>query len=493
MYVIKKPVRNFQQPPVAVVEEIGYKRLRFTEIFTGWTQEGDAEEIWDILSFPVSIAVPVKGRKRLRQQPYKYVVVMAKKGSIRDLVQTCDARHWTGITKDTGKYDRMTHKDSVTVHRIYVDNPAEEVIEALRDYVEFLNAHGVILRSKVTSGGLSLFKTTLENDVDFWAPEVMPELVYPGRLEYFGDRYQNFWNMAYYDLKEAYPTALSESPIPTRWKMTSPENWRDHIDGFSHATVHIPTSDPPPLPLQHRIPTNKQRKRPITYGSGTFSGWWTHREMMPAYERGYIVRVNQTHVPARYTEVFMSDRWQELRKGLRGLPGLAGRFGKMADNGMWGLIGFDGTDRRLVTWTDAQGTDQGRITVRPLASFREVHSLGVSVTVSSRVRAKLWDAMQKLPSVYCATDGIIAKYSSTPVLGPEWVLKEYLNLVAIKDVACYAYYNSRSPLLQYVGTKDAFDHHKEKPGWLLGDIDSDTLPSMAVRKLYLGGYIKGDD
>jgi len=483
---IKRPDRTFTQSPIAVVwgnpDELHYIDSN------GEYRSGNPEEIWQELAMPQ----PVQRRNIRRGQSYmsrsyqKYVVVTPHKGSIKNLIRTCDARHWTGITKGSGKYHTLTHTGGPTIHRLYHDEHPEEVAKHLFAYADFLNSHGCVFRSTVTGGGLSLFKTTLDKPIKLWAPPEITEAFWPGRAEYFYDRYQLFWNMAYYDLKQAYPTALSSSPLPARWHQTDPDKWREYPDGFSYAVAYVPPSDPLPHPLPKRL-TGGKRQAKISYASGVISGWYPHRDLLAADELGYIVRVETTWIPDSYTEAFQSERWQELRQELRGLPGLAGRFGKEADNGLWGLLGFDSTKQRKVAWTDKDATDKGEQTIANINGTRQIHGLGIAVSATARVRQQLWQAMTATNAIYCATDGIICR--PTFALDSQWILNEEMPLVAIKDSGCYAYYSESSPILQYKGGKERFDRHDGKAGYLEGDTETGTIPSMTMRELYKRGYM----
>ena len=206
--------------------------------------------------------------------------------------------------------------------------------------------------------------------------------------------------------------------------------------------------------------------------------------MRIADDLGYIVRVQDTWVPDAYTTVFQSDEWQALRQELRGL----GTFGKMADNGLWGLLSFDGTQQKRVRWTDKAGTRQEK--VADLHGIRETHSIGVALAVTSRVREKLWHAIQATGAVYAATDGIIAPEIRPCPLSDEWVLKERFTYLDIKDVGLYSWINDKSPITQYLGGgKDRFDSADGKKGYLVGDLDSNTIPTTSIRELHKRGTL----
>lgn len=485
-YILQRPERRYTQSPVAVAWG-NRDALHFIDS-NGEYRDGNPEDIWQELATPQPVMRNNSSRgKSFTSKTYqKYVVVTPHKGSIKNLIRTCDARHWTGITKGSGRYHTLTHQGGPTVHRLYHDEHPEEIAASLFSYVDFLNSHGCVFRSTVTGGGMALFKSTLDKPLKMWAPDVITEAFYPGRAEYFHSQYEVFWGMAYYDLKQAYPTALSASPMPTRWHQTDPDKWRNNPDGFSRAVAYVPTGDPLPHPLPKRLNGGKKQAK-LSYASGTLGGWWPNRDIMAADDLGYLVRVEAVWSPCAYTEDFQSTRWHELRQELRGLPGLAGRFGKEADNGLWGLLSYDATKQRKVQWTDRDASDQSEETIIHLNGIRQTHGLGVTINVASRVRQQLWQALMASKATYCATDGIISK--PTTSLGPQWILSDHLPLVMIKDVNCYAYYSSASPLLQYKGGKERFDSHGGRARDLNGDTAEDTIPSMSIRQLYQRGYM----
>jgi hypothetical protein len=482
-YTLKRPERETRQRPIAVVTG-NAERLRYITS-EGETNEGDPETIWQELAAPQPYFRERTDRGRIRTvaDTQKLIVVTPRRGSIRELIRTCDATHWTGITKGSGKYHTLTHGGELTVYRLEADGRLEDIAASLFAYVDFLNEHGAIFRSTVTGGGLALFRTTLETPVKMWAPEVAVNAFWPGRCEYYREERATFWNMGYYDLRQAYPTALSEEPIPTRWHRTNPDNWRKHPDGFSSATAFVPYDDTPPHPLQLRLNVGKKSEH-LVYPTGVFSGWWNHRDMRIADDLGYIVRVNESWVPDAFTSAFQSDKWLELRQELRKL----GTFGKMADNGLWGLLSFDGTKQKRIRWTDKAGTRQEK--VADIHGIRETHAIGVALSVTSRVREKLWHAIQATGAVYAATDGIIAPVVTPSPLSDEWVLKERYTYLDIKDVGLYSWINDKSPITQYLGGgKARFDAADGKKGYQFGDAETNTIPATSIKELHKAGKI----
>lgn len=429
-----------------------------------------------------------RGRFRTRTDKRKYIVVTPCPGSIRHLIRTCDATHWTGVTKGSGKYQNLTHNGSVTIHRLKIRGDLDEVAEGLFTFIDFLNEHNAIFRSSIAGGAMSLFKQTLSSPVRMWAPDCAAEAFWPGRAEYFGDEVQRFYDMAYFDLKAAYPAALAAEPIPVRWKQCDPDKWQLHPDGFSKATAFVPYDSLPPHPLPLRLNAGKKSEA-LIYPTGAFSGWWPHRDMRHADEMGMIVRVDETWVPAHVTTAFQDENWQRLRQGLRALSDMAGRFGKMADNGLWGLMSFDGTKLKRVRWTNPNGDPTSIEIISAVNGIREVHGMGVALSATSRVRHALWEGIKASDAVYCATDGLIAASGSvlTPAGGEGgWVIKEPLGVVVIKDVGAYKWANPGDVNWNYLGDSQAsFDAVSGTKGALFGDLETNTLHTASRRQLHL--------
>lgn len=468
------------------------ERLRYVTT-TGEDREGSPEEIWRELAFPQPYIREVidRGKVRYRRDARKYVVVTPCPGSIRHLIRTCDATHWTGVTKGSGKYQNLTHESSrgnVTIHRLKIRGDLDEVATGLFAFIDYLNEHGAIFRSSVAGGAMSLLKQTLPSPVKMWAPDCAAEAFWPGRAEYFGDEERRFYDMAYFDLKAAYPSALASDPIPVRWKQCDPDKWQLHPDGFSRATAFVPYDSPPPHPLPLRLNAGKKSEA-LIYPTGAFSGWWPHRDMRHADEMGMIVRVEETWIPAAVTTMFENELWQHLRKGLRSLSGVAGSFGKMADNGLWGLMTFDGTKLKKVRWTEPDGNPLSIEIISAVNGIREMHAMGVALAATSRVRHRLWEGIKASSAVYCATDGLIAP--STARLEPwggegGWVVKEPLGVVVIKDVGAYKWANPGDVDWHYLGdSRESFLAASGTKNDLYGDAETNTLHAASIRQLHL--------
>lgn len=493
-YQLRRPTTVQRQGPIAVVAGTP-ERLRYVTS-DGDDVEGDPEDIWRQLATPQTYyrTTVDRGRTRARKDSRRLIVVTPRRGSIRELIRTCDGRHWSGVTKGSGRYQQLTHDGGPTVHRLPFDGRLEDVAASLFTFVAFVNEHGALFRSSVAGAGLSLFKQTLTDPIGMWAPEVAVNALWPGRSEYFYDGQSRFYNMAYFDLKCAYPSALASAPVPIRWKMVDPQRWRADLDGFSLATAFTPYDAPRPRPLPLRLHAGTKRES-LSWASGVFSGWWPHRDLAIADDLGYVVRVTQTWLPAVTTNAFASPAWRELRQQLRALPGLAGLMGKTADNGLWGMLTFDGTKMKRVRWTERNGDPTSIRIEGAVNGIRDTHAMGVALAATSRVREALWQGVEVSGAVYCDTDGMIAPAPAQGRLTPwggegGWARKQALGVVDIKDVQTYRWANPGDVDWHYLGdAKRRFDAASGDAGQAIGDLESATLPGMSTRQLRLRRHL----
>ncbi len=216
--------------------------------------------------------------------------------------------------------------------------------------------------------------------------------------------------------------------------------------------------------------------------------------MRHADEMGMIVRVEETWIPAATTDMFQNTEWQHFRRGLRMLSGIAGSLGKMADNGLWGLMSFDGTKLKCVRWTNPDGDPTSIEILGAINGIREMHGLGVALAATSRVRHTLWEGIKASGAVYCATDGLIAPSGSilTPTGGEGgWITKEALGVLDIKDIGAYRWANPNDVGWNYLGNnKASFDAISGTKGGLSGDFETSTLHAATIRQLHIREMIK---
>jgi len=492
------------QPTIALVSG-NPERLRYVTS-NGDAGEGDPETVWQILNRKESYVTTTvdRGKPRTRTRiGAKPIVIAAKRGSIRDLVRTCDARHWVGTRATHGKYKRLDHIDGPTVRRLGITADIEDAAEALFTFVEFMNYHGVRFNGSIAGAGLNLFRSTLTEPIHFWAPPIALEALWPGRREYWHEP-KLWYGMQYFDLKAAYPAALMERGIPTRWHQVDPDKWRNEPDGFSVTRSFTPYDNPPPNPLPLRLRPGSRRES-ISWATGAFSGTFPHRDLQNAEEVDAWVQPEESWAPNRYTDAFASEAWQMLRLEMRTLPGMAGLLGKLADNGLWGMFAFDNTGDVEVKWTTKDG-DMSKATERRKAGLRKAHGIGVALAATSRVRQSLWKGVRQAQAIYCDTDGMIAPeaaYVAPRACGDgSWYPKQPLPIVQIKAPQIYRWITPRdfmewengevpASAWHYLGESDPknFLSAPVTPGQLHGD-DMGTAPAMSVRQAYLRGLME---
>lgn len=482
------PYNDRRRQPVVVV--VGGTKDELTYISNaGDCVSGPPEEVWKALATKEKYfrSFMDRGKERTRYvEGSPPIVIAAKRGSIRDLVRTCDARHWEGVRATHGRYKTLIHDGGPTVRRLGVTADLEPAADGLFRFVQFCSHHGVRFSGSIAGAGYSLFRTTLKQPFTLWAPDCAIGALWPGRREYWHS--PRLWrDMAYYDIKAAYPAALSQDLIPTHWDKVEPANWRKHPNGFSVARALTPSdaSPPYPLPLHLRLGT---RRESISWASGAFAGVWPHLDMLNAADLDTWIEADETWVPTRYTDVFASDEWQSLRAEMRGLPGLAGTLGKMADNGLWGMFAFDNSQDIRIRWNTSNG-DMSKITETRKMGIRSSSGMGIALAATARVRQKLWQGIRASGAIYCDTDGIICPIDNPPSLATgldgSWVLKDRMDLLDVNAPQSYRWINGADTDWHYIGGSER-DFHSAPiiRGQLHGD-ESGTAPAMSVRVAHI--------
>lgn len=484
-----------RQPTVAVVAGTPERLEYVTD--NGEYREGDPETLWKELAIRENYPTVQMNRGKPRTRwvtGSPPIVVSAKRGSIRDLVRTCDARHWEGLRSTHGKYKQLNHDGGPTVKRLGVTADIVPAAEALFTFVEFCNEHGVRFNGSISGAGLSLFRTTLTQPIRLWAPPNAVNALWPGRREYWHEP-RTWYRMGYFDLKAAYPASLIERGVPTAWKQVAGEDWKKHIDGYSVARAFTPYDHHPPHPLPLRLRPGSRRES-ISWAAGAFGGTWTHRDMMNADDLGMWVQSDECWVPTKYTDAFSSEAWLKIRAEMRSLPGLAGVLGKIADNSLWGMFAFDSSEDVRIRWQTPDG-DMAKTDETRVSGIRKVHGIGVALAATSRVRQRLWQGIHQTGAIYCDTDGLIAPDNVRPLPyngnDGTWHLKQKLGVIEIKAPQCYRYLNENDVDWHYLGESmpQHFLSFPAENGKMNGD-EMGTAPPMTVRQAYLRGLMNDD-
>ena len=492
------------------------ERLRYLTD-SGEHREGEPETLWAELArkerYPAHTTVRGKQYTRMVSGAPP-IVVAARRGSIRDLVRTCDARHWTGIRSDHGKYKTIVHDGGPTVRRLGVTADLEVAADALFTFVRYCNSKGVRFGGSVAGAAYNLFRTTLTKPLRFWAPPDIADALWPGRREYFYPP-ARYYDMAYYDIKAAYPMSLIDDGsifqrgVPTHWRYVEEKGkvfTTNNLDGYGSASVFVPNDNPPPNPLPLRLRPGTRREQ-ISYATGAFEGTWPFRDIVHAAMDNQLIRPPASGwVPSDYTDAFGSDAWQAIRKELRSLPGLAGTLGKIADNSLWGMFAFDNTADAEIHWLRKDG-DPAHITETRKPGVRRIHGAGIAVTATARVRARLYNGIRSSKAVYCDTDGLIAPYIQPHETAPlyqngskrkrvdgDWVLKERFGVLDIKAPQLYRWVNEGDVDWHYLGESmpTAFLSAAVEPNRPNGD-DMGNAAAMSVRLAHIRGLIKETD
>lgn len=459
---------------------------------SGEFREGEPETLWKELATRERYLVQTvdRGRPRARwTDGAPPIVVAAKRGSIRDLVATCDARHWTGVRSDHGKYKTIIHDEGPIVRRLGVTAPLEVAADALFTFVKFCNSKGVRFSGSVAGAGLSLFRTTLTKPVHFWAPPNIIDALWPGRREYWHPP-ARYTNMAYYDIRAAYPAALMDDGVPTHWHQIDPDRWIRNKDGYGRARVFVPYEHSPPHPVPLRLKPGTRREQ-ISYATGAFSGTWPFRDVGEAALEGCLLdKPEECWAPSRFTNVFASPEWLELRAEMRALPGLAGTLGKLADNSLWGMFAFDNSADAEIRWLTRDG-DPNRTTEKRKGGIRRMHGAGIAVVATARVRSRLLTGVRASSAIYCDTDGVIAPSSAPGWMRKgkadgDWTLKQRFDVLDVKAPQVYRWANMNDIDWHYLGESSAhsFLSSTAEKGKINGDNEG-TAGTMSIRQAHL--------
>lgn len=499
--IVKPYAERRRQPSVALVSFVG-ERLRYVTN-NGECREGDPETLWRELAQRERYVAHTVDRGRPRNRLVNGappIVVSPRRGSIRDLVTTCDARHWVGLRNDHGKYKTIVHDNGPTVKRLGINADSDLAAEALFTFVAFCNSKGVRFNGSVAGAGYNLFRTTLTKPLSFWSPPNVMEALWPGRRECL-EPPKRYYDMAYYDIKSAYPYALMDDGsllgrgIPTHWRWQAEGCIKAaNQEAYGDCRVFVPYDNTPPNPFPVRLRPGTRREN-ISYMTGAFTGTYPFREMITGYD--YIL-ANPTNcwVPDRYTDAFASVEWQALRLEMRSLPGLAGKLGKLADNSLWGMFAFDNSADKEIRWLNRNG-DPNNVEEKRKPGVRRIHGAGVAVTVTARVRKRVYDGIKSSDAIYCDTDGIIAPYLLAPSYmngkrkktEGEWELKQRFGVIDIKAPQVYRWLNDGDVNWRYFAESmphkfDSFPIEVNRPnGDGMGNAGAMSQRVAQIRKL----------
>jgi len=223
---------------------------------------------------------------------------------------------------------------------------------------EFFIEQGARPMPTIAQTVLSCFKGQhLEGE--YWRQDV-PDLLdimesyFGGRTEAF--RRGHIKEQDVYDVNSIYPyNMLKAMPDPNSHRVTR-KNTNKYIngyEGFSHIDIFCPEMRYPLLPYRY--------KDRLYFGTGDFSGWYSHIEIRRAIELGYVVKkVHKTHYytktcyPFRsYVEHFYSLKLKYEKTGNKQMRFLC----KLALNSLYGKFGQKFVDRDNVIPMDSMSLE----------------------------------------------------------------------------------------------------------------------------------------
>jgi|ERR1700675_1325922 len=269
-----------------------------------------------------------------------------------------------------------------------------------------------------------------------------------------------FESVALWDIKSAYPTALTNVQVPRRWTDHTAmphERIPDVPAGFALAIVRVPWMMYGPLPdvgIKH--PTKN-------FPTDTFlKGVWSFDELHAAEAVGAEIFLLRYWIGNHYRQPF--QEWGSIVRDLRANVGPdAERLVKMAANRFVGTLAMDGHQEHswIENGIEQWSADSGR--AHPT-------SLTTHGTVTSAVRAQLFqEGIHPFPGhfVFCHTDGV-ALLAEDMIPSPRWVIKALMDALYLINPERYAYRTFPDPKLHYItaGIPDIFAGRFFERAWL---------------------------
>lgn len=239
-----------------------------------------------------------------------------------------------------------------------------------------------------------------------------------------------------WDMRSAFPSALSNLALPRRWRRYASNPLEDIPEadsGFMRAIVHVPWMMHGPLPdLGTLHPT-------ANFPTEEFlQGIWSFDELRVARDVGCLVMPYEFWTGASFRYPF--KEWGTLVEELRNaMSPPARRLVKQAANRYVGRFAMSGHQERSrmvggkEVWTSAGG-------------MKRPDSLTVHGLVTSHVRSVLFrDGIHPYPAhfIFCHTDGValmadeVLDVRHPPT--PEWRVKAYMESLLLLNPSRYAY------------------------------------------------------
>jgi len=281
---------------------------------------------------------------------------------------------------------------------------------------------GASPKMTIASTSMSLFKNKfLGDDVYYTQPENTLRDLFEG---YYGGRTETFKrglvrNLNYYDINSLYPSVMLEEeyPDPNSGRVTHKDT-KEYIrkyPGMSKVDIISPERQHPYLPFR--------RPDKLVFPTGSFTGWYTHFELVKALSYGYeITKVHKTHYYKKKCKPFKEfvQTLYDLRLKYKAENSSMELVVKLLMNSLYGKFGQKFFDRD--NWTP-----EGTINIYDLKKCTKIERVKNfmcikqttdpssfcipiwATYVTAYARDRLYNYISQTDPFYCDTDSIICE------------------------------------------------------------------------------------
>ena len=419
-----------------------------------WTDDGTVTETYgrDQTLAMLAALAQRKGQKRAKYDPdiAPGPVQLYWNGSRSDLFRVTGALGWTAERRRKASVTKFRHDCGISLRMLPVSlrDTNERTALGLFEFCEWARDQGVGAKG-FGAMGTGLWRSMLPERVTFMPPPAgcdFATATMGGRVEApLVDRSRPLRNMAYWDIRSAYPAAMAREPFPqSLW----PVHPTTRMDGTGIAEAAVSIGEPIPfgplaLPLARQSPY-------VTFGTCEryVTSFWSWRELRAAREAGHTVKVVRSWA-GRFEQDAFGEPWETIVGEGRALP-LGGRFAKAAFNATWGGFASKANQVDYLRWTDPDGLHFD-VTTPKVSAPMPIEAAGwVATEILARVRSQLFvEALSRPGAVYCDTDGVIAPEGWLPAregdrLG-DWSKRQTMRQVQIKGPRLYRWAEEDDP------------------------------------------------
>ena len=362
------------------------------------------------------------------------------------------------------KNKKITDLDIETINEMthYCMKDSEICFMTANKLLKLCNNHQTKFKA-FTAGSLSLRMFRTLHLKENW-PKRMQHINDYERLAYYGGRtevfdYTKHSQVFYEDINSSYPTAMFYKTFPKPWTYSFQKDldWEDikNFPGVSLVTVEVPYMRISPLPY-------KEVNGKLIFPYGTWSGVYTHPELLMAEKYGVKIKVHQSII---YGETFspFKEYIEEFHKLKSSTTGIEKNFYKMLMNSLSGKLGekrvncfrvkeedfkicyCNETDSTNDKCKVCEGYKIGDKEITPNANGwvniklnrlpDPIHSFPVLIAyITAYGRIKLFeDRLKYQDAIYCDTDSCISEKDVDINRGShlgEWDCKTYKNFIA---------------------------------------------------------------